>query len=170
MTFTEAISSGLSNYANFAGRASRSEYWYWVLFQVVVAIGASIVDVVATQGILGVLTGLGLLLPSIAVSVRRLHDIGKSGWNILWGLVPIFGFVYLVYLYVQPSASNAYSRGQRGRGLGLLGTVMGLMGALLAGIVWLGLASGGLVLTGGFIALLIGTPSTFLLVASLRES
>ena len=111
MTFTEAISSGLSNYANFAGRASRSEYWYWVLFQVVVAIVASVVDTVATQGILGVITGLGLLLPGIAVSVRRLHDIGKSGWNILWGLVPLLGTIYLIYLYVQPSEPGANEYG-----------------------------------------------------------
>ena len=111
MTFTEAISSGLSNYANFSGRASRPEYWYWVLFQFVVAIAASIVDAVATMGILGILTGLGLLLPGLAVSVRRLHDIGKSGWNILWGLIPLLGAIYLIYLYVQPSAPGANEYG-----------------------------------------------------------
>ena len=111
MTFTEAISSGLSNYANFSGRASRSEYWYWVLFQIVVAIAASIIDAVATMGILGIVTGLGLLLPSLAVSVRRLHDIGKSGWNILWGLIPLLGAIYLIYLYVQPSAPGANEYG-----------------------------------------------------------
>ena len=111
MTFSEAISSGLSNYANFSGRAGRSEYWYWVLFQVLVAIAANILDAVATMGILGVLTGLGLLLPGLAVSVRRLHDIGKSGWNILWGLIPLLGAIYLIYLYVQPSQQGVNEYG-----------------------------------------------------------
>jgi uncharacterized membrane protein YhaH (DUF805 family) len=111
MGFAEAVQSGFNNYANFSGRATRSAYWYWVLFQVVLSIAASIIDsMVGGVGILNAIVGLGLLLPSLAVGVRRLHDIGKSGWNILWALIPILGALYLLYLYVQPSSpeANAY--------------------------------------------------------------
>jgi uncharacterized membrane protein YhaH (DUF805 family) len=59
---------------------------------------------------LSVVVGFGLILPSWAVAVRRLHDIGKSGWNLLWSLIPFLGGLYLLYLYVQPSSpeANAY--------------------------------------------------------------
>ena len=115
MGFSEAVQSGFSNYANFAGRATRSEYWYWVLFQVIVSIAASVLDsMVWGVGALNALVGLGLLLPSLAVGVRRLHDLGKSGWTFLWGLIPILGGLYLLYLAVQPSqpGDNAYGPGR----------------------------------------------------------
>jgi uncharacterized membrane protein YhaH (DUF805 family) len=110
MTFTDAIRNGFENYAKFDGRAPRREYWFWVLFVVLASIAASVIDTAVTQGILGVVIGLGLFIPNLAVSVRRLHDIGKSGWNLLWGLVPLLGFIYLIYLYVQPGdpATNEY--------------------------------------------------------------
>ncbi len=111
MGFAEAVQSGFSNYVNFSGRASRSAYWYWVLFQIVLSIAASIIDsMVSGVGILNAIVGLGLLLPSLAVGIRRLHDVGKSGWNFLWALIPILGGLYLLYLAVQPSqpAENAY--------------------------------------------------------------
>ena len=102
MSFTEAIQSGFRNYANFAGRAMRSEYWYWVLFAILASLAAIVVDVAVTVFLASVIVGLGLLIPGLAVGVRRLHDIDKSGWNLLWGLVPFFGGLYLLYLYVQP--------------------------------------------------------------------
>ena len=105
MGFSEAVQSGFNNYANFSGRSSRSAYWYWVLFNFVLSIAANIIDyAVIGFGVLAAVVGLGLLLPSIAVGMRRLHDIGKSGWNFLWGLIPFFGALYLLYLAVQPSS------------------------------------------------------------------
>ncbi|WP_368201388.1 DUF805 domain-containing protein [Alistipes shahii] len=99
--FGSAIRAGFNNYAIFQGRSTRTEFWYWTLFIVIVnglllcglISGISIAD--ETQiGIFGVtyyIFNLGTLLPSLAVTIRRLHDIGKSGWNFLVGLIPIIG-------------------------------------------------------------------------------
>jgi len=104
MGFAEAIKSGFDNYTNFSGRARRSAYWYWVLFAILTSIAANIIDaVVGTAPVLSLLVGLGLLLPGFAVSVRRLHDTGRSGWWILIGLVPLIGFIVLIVFYVQDS-------------------------------------------------------------------
>lgn len=103
MTFTEAVRAGLEKYAVFHGRSSRSEFWYWVLFVVLLSVATSIVDAIIGATILGPLVSLALLLPGLAVSVRRLHDIGKSGWWVLVGFIPVLGLIYLIYLYVQPS-------------------------------------------------------------------
>ena len=114
MSFSDAVRSGFNNYANFAGRALRSEFWYWVLFGIGVSIVANIVDgilgtgsTMGATGIVGSLAGLALLVPNIAVGIRRLHDIDKSGWWILVGLIPVLGWIYLIYLYVQPGTSGA---------------------------------------------------------------
>lgn len=108
MGFTDAIRSGFQNYVNFRDRSGRSEFWYWVLFGVIVSIVASVIDVIlgfdgATGGPAQAIAGLALLLPNLAVAVRRLHDIAKSGWWVLVGLIPILGWIYLIYLYIQPS-------------------------------------------------------------------
>ncbi|MEX2445954.1 MAG: DUF805 domain-containing protein [Dehalococcoidia bacterium] len=111
MSFADAVRSGLNNYANFSGRAMRSEYWFWVLFVLIVSLIANFVDsVLGGSGFIAVLVSLALLVPNIAVGVRRLHDINKTGWNVLWGLIPILGWIYLIYLAVQPSnpGSNNY--------------------------------------------------------------
>lgn len=88
MTFGDAIKSGFGKYAGFSGRAARSEYWYWTLFTVLASIAAGIVDGVVTGGLLSPLLSLGLLLPSLAVAVRRLHDLDRTGW---WLLVAFTG-------------------------------------------------------------------------------
>jgi uncharacterized membrane protein YhaH (DUF805 family) len=102
MTFGESISTCLKKYAAFDGRASRSELWWFFLFSFLVQAAGSIIGTVVA----GVL-GLVLLLPGLAVSVRRLHDIGKSGWFILVGLIPLIGWVILLYWYVQPGTAGA---------------------------------------------------------------
>lgn len=120
MTFLDAIRSGFSNYVTFSGRATRPEFWWWVLFVLLVGAVTNVIDGALIAPILGfgafeenagqplsVLVGLGLLLPSLAVSVRRLHDIGRSGWWVLIGLVPIIGTIILIYWYVQPSSTDA---------------------------------------------------------------
>ena len=78
MNFQTAIRSGFQNYANFKGRASRSEYWWWVLFTVLAEIVAS-----AIQSSLGNAASLLTLLPTIAVAVRRMHDTNHKGWWVL---------------------------------------------------------------------------------------
>jgi len=105
MDFMTAIQAGFRNYVNFSGRASRSEYWWWVLFVVIVGIVASFIDISivgnAQFGPVGGLTSLALLLPNIGISVRRLHDRDKSGWFILIGLIPLVGAIILLVWFVQ---------------------------------------------------------------------
>jgi uncharacterized membrane protein YhaH (DUF805 family) len=105
MGFTEAITSGFRNYVNFSGRAVRSEFWYWVLFAILASIVAGLIDL-ALFGIEGSspinsLVGLALFLPGLAVSVRRLHDLDRSGWWILLGLIPLVGIIILIVWYCQ---------------------------------------------------------------------
>ncbi|MDP1953814.1 MAG: DUF805 domain-containing protein [Polaromonas sp.] len=101
MNFGQAISTCFSKYATFSGRASRPEFWWFFLFQILVSIAASMLgDIVAG------LVSLALLLPALAVGARRLHDIGKSGW---WQLImlTVIGFLLLIYWWVQPGSSDA---------------------------------------------------------------
>jgi uncharacterized membrane protein YhaH (DUF805 family) len=100
MNFGEAIASGFQNYATFTGRASRSEYWYWVLFATLVNIAANILDLGLFPDLpwspIGNLVGLALLLPGVSVSARRLHDIDRTAWWLLLGLTGI-GMIVLIY-------------------------------------------------------------------------
>jgi uncharacterized membrane protein YhaH (DUF805 family) len=96
----EAIRSVLHKYAVFSGRASRSEYWWWVLAYFVAYIAVVIVSVATRSGVLIALIGLAalvLLIPSVAVWVRRLHDVGRSGWWWLIALIPLGAFVLLIF-------------------------------------------------------------------------
>ena len=98
MNFTEAVANGFRNYGNSSGRAARSEYWYWSLFAIGVAVVGAIIDILAFPawdiGPVGLVLGLAILLPDVAVSIRRLHDIDRSGWWVLIiftliGIIPI---------------------------------------------------------------------------------
>jgi uncharacterized membrane protein YhaH (DUF805 family) len=98
----------LKKYAVFNGRARRKEYWMFFLFNIIISIVLIIVDgIVGTSaapgalGLLGGLYALALLIPGIAVAVRRLHDTGRSGWWILIGLVPFVGGIILIVFLVQ---------------------------------------------------------------------
>lgn len=111
MSFTDAIKSVFSQYANFSGRARRSEYWYFVLFNLVVT--AVLRGLGEASGIFSVIAGLAslaLFVPGIAVAVRRLHDIGKSGWFFLFVLIPVVGAIILIIWYCKDSdpGDNAY--------------------------------------------------------------
>lgn len=97
MDFKTAVKHVFNNYANFNGRASRSEFWYWVLFVVLVGV---FLDIVGIE-LLSIVFALGTLVPYFAVAARRLHDIDKSGWWLLLSLVPIIGAVVLIYWWVQ---------------------------------------------------------------------
>ena len=94
MDFTSAIKSGFSNYTNFSGRASRSEYWYWFLFTVIVNLCASFIDQILGIYIVTSLAGIALIIPGLSMIWRRLHDIDKSGaWFFIGftciGLIPL---------------------------------------------------------------------------------
>jgi uncharacterized membrane protein YhaH (DUF805 family) len=104
MNFQEAVKTCFGKYVDFSGRASRSEYWWFVLAYVIVAIVAGFIH----QVVYGLVI-LAFLLPLLAAGARRLHDIGKSGWWLLLGLIPLVNLV-LLYFSVQPSQpeSNEY--------------------------------------------------------------
>jgi uncharacterized membrane protein YhaH (DUF805 family) len=101
MNFGQAVSTCLKNYAIFVGRASRPEFWWFFLFQILVVLAVSMVS----QTLSG-LASLALLLPALAVGARRLHDIGRSGWWQLLGLTGI-GWLVLIYFWVQPGKGDS---------------------------------------------------------------
>ena len=90
------------NYANFEGRARRSEYWYFALANFLIGLVLQVVDhfIGFKIGILGGVYSLAVFIPSLAVAVRRLHDLGKSGWFMLLVLIPIIGWIWLFVLMV----------------------------------------------------------------------
>ena len=97
MNFGEAIASGFSNYVNFSSRAARSEYWYWVLFNVLAQVVTEIID----NAVIGIslttaIFSLAVLLPGIAVAARRLHDVDRTGWWLLLAFVPVIGLIVLL--------------------------------------------------------------------------
>ncbi|MGG5807908.1 DUF805 domain-containing protein [Falsiroseomonas sp. CW058] len=102
MNFGDAVRTCLNNYVTLSGRARRSEFWYFFLFQMLMQFAAGVLDaaILGGSGAVGMLVSLGLLLPSIAVAVRRLHDTGRSGWWLLIALVPLIGWIVLVIFYV----------------------------------------------------------------------
>lgn len=101
----------LRKYAHFEGRARRSEYWYFTLFNVLIAIGLGLIDGVLDIAVLSTLYSLAVLIPSLAVAVRRLHDTGRSGWWLLIGLVPLIGAIVLLVFMVGDSESGANQYG-----------------------------------------------------------
>jgi uncharacterized membrane protein YhaH (DUF805 family) len=100
MTFVEAVKAGFQNYVNFISRATRSEFWYWVLFAVLLSIVTSAIDYVLFPkgwvAPISSLVGLAMFLPGLSVAVRRLHDLDRSGWWVLLALIPIVGMIMLI--------------------------------------------------------------------------
>ena len=107
----------LKKYATFSGRAQRAEYWWFYLISTLIIIGLSLIDQATGTldeetgvGLLNSLYSLAILIPSIAVGVRRLHDTGRSGWWLLIGLIPVIGSIVLIVFFVLDSepGDNAY--------------------------------------------------------------
>lgn len=120
MNFQQAINSCFQKYAVFTGRASRSEYWYWTLFTIVVTAVFELFGIIFTTNgspalwvsVLSGIFGLGVLLPGLAVSVRRMHDIGKGGGWIFINLVPLIGWIWFIVLCCTPSEPGANRFGE----------------------------------------------------------
>ena len=87
----------LKKYADFNGRARRKEFWMFFLFNLIVAIVLGVIDSMIGIPVLGLIYSLGVLLPSLAVGARRLHDTGKSGWWLLLGLIPLVGLILIIF-------------------------------------------------------------------------
>jgi uncharacterized membrane protein YhaH (DUF805 family) len=121
--FSEALRLFWGNYRNFKGRARRSEYWLIQLFLVVTNLAAAVIDFVLMNGdverfianggggIVGLIWILATIVPAVAVLVRRLHDIGRSGWWALIGFVPVAGAIALLVFTVADSEARQNSYG-----------------------------------------------------------
>lgn len=102
MSFQESVKRCLTRYAEFGGTASRSEYWWFVLFVILAGAAASALD-----ERYGTVVLIATLLPLLAAGARRLHDTGRSGWLQLFGLVPVAGIVVLAWYCAQPGTTAA---------------------------------------------------------------
>ena len=101
VSFVEAIKLAFTHYADFKGRSRRSEYWWFTLFNMIVTglIGSILPD-------LSWIWSLIVLVPGLAVCIRRLHDAGKSGWFYLWMLLPIAGYIIVLIQLLKDSAED----------------------------------------------------------------
>jgi uncharacterized membrane protein YhaH (DUF805 family) len=105
MTFIESLRTCFSKYVDFDGRASRSEFWWWTLFTFLVSLATGIVS-----DLLSGLFSLAVLLPSLAVGARRLHDTDRSAWFLLLWLIPVIGWLILLFWAIQDSKEpNRYT-------------------------------------------------------------
>lgn len=137
MTFGESIQTCFAKFVTWQGRASRSEYWYFVLFTILCYVGASIVDnLLGTAfkfpnpetgleqsigyGYAYALVGLGLFLPGLSVLVRRLHDTDRSGWYYWIVLIPLIGGIILLVWFCSrgTQGSNSYGADPLGGDMG----------------------------------------------------
>jgi len=105
MTFTESIKTCFNKYATFDGTASRSEFWWFMLFLFLASAAANVLSET-----LGILFNLATILPSLAVACRRLHETDRSGWWQLIWLVPVVGWIILIVFLVQEGRPNRYSQ------------------------------------------------------------
>ena len=114
MSFMDAVKSGLGRWNDFSGRSSRSEYWFLYLFGIVFQIvGVVLMFISEYFGFVLLIGLLMLIVPFMAVSVRRLHDVGQSGWMLLIGIIPIVnlvgGFV-LLYWFIFAAGEEQANR------------------------------------------------------------
>lgn len=106
VSFTEAVTRALTqNYCNFEGRSSRSEFWWFYLFTLLVGWGISLVFMFSDtlEIIMNGVATLALLLPNLGLSVRRLHDTNHSGWWMFLWFVPVIGWIVLLIWFIQDS-------------------------------------------------------------------
>lgn len=122
MAFNYYLNAIKDHYADFEGRARRSEYWYYTLFNAIimyVLFGMMFLgDGMIFMYFIAIIYALATLVPTLAVAVRRLHDVGKSGWFILIGLIPLIGGIWLLVLYVTDSQDGENEYGENTKGFG----------------------------------------------------
>lgn len=102
----EHFTDAFKNFANFSGRARRTQYWMFSLFVVMISIALAIIEAIIGTVFLGALFSLAVLIPSISIAARRLHDTGRSGWWQLILLVPLIGIIVLIVFLVQDSKDD----------------------------------------------------------------
>ncbi len=142
MDFGEAVKTCLRKYFTFSGRARRSEYWWFYLFTIIVAIVAAVIDGAivgwgnSDEGPVGALTSLALLIPSLSAGWRRLHDTGRSGWWIGGGILAIVAFAAIL---IVASAVTGFDDGGSFFGNGIIGVlvIVFLIGILIYAIAML---------------------------------
>jgi uncharacterized membrane protein YhaH (DUF805 family) len=115
MTFSQSVKTCLSKYGSITGRASRSEYWWFVLFSFLLQMFGAFVGILIAgptggEGVRAIVS-LALLIPSITVAARRMHDINKSGWNQLWPLT-IIGIPFYIYWLCKDGDKEANRFGE----------------------------------------------------------
>lgn len=105
-----------NNYFNFEGRSTRKQYWMFTLYYIILAVVVGLVAYSIDTPLILDLYSLALLLPVLGLSVRRLHDIGKSGWWVLIGFIPLIGWIVLLVFYVTDSqpGKNQYGANPKG--------------------------------------------------------
>lgn len=101
MTLMDSVRTCFSKYVTFSGRASRSEYWWFALFNFGVSVLLSALEGFRSDGFAADAYSLIILLPTLAVGARRLHDLGRSAWWLLIGLVPLIGWIVLIIWYAS---------------------------------------------------------------------
>lgn len=115
--------SVLKKYAVFSGRSQRAEFWWYALFNFIIAVVLSIVDgmlgttTTAGYGILSTIYALAVFLPGLGVSIRRLHDTGRTGWWVLIGLIPLIGIIVLIVFWCIDSEPGSNQYGPNPKGL-----------------------------------------------------
>lgn len=108
MSIMDAVKTCFEQYVGFDGRASRSEYWWFVLATTIAGFVTGILDGIIFGIEIWITLALqfGLFLPTLSVIFRRLHDHGKSGWNVCWIFLPLLGAIYLLYLMIIDGEAN----------------------------------------------------------------
>lgn len=107
MNILNHYTSAFQNYADFKGRTTRPQFWYFALLHFLAIVILSSIDSAIGTSLFSTIYLLATIVPALAIGVRRLHDAGHSGWLILLGLIPVLGAAILIILYVQPSKGAA---------------------------------------------------------------
>ncbi len=101
-TFLGALKDGFARYVDFKSRSTRSQFWWWTLWSLIISLASTFFDAAigaGSSGPIGLLTSLAIFLPSLAVAIRRLHDIGRTGWWYLLVLIPLIGWIILIVFF-----------------------------------------------------------------------